>query len=125
VNASLPCTSPLGGGTIKGISKPGEIVWSHVFLESGKLKADAGRATVVDLNREEVERRWVAQRLKGLMNAVLYGVARESLMARHRLNHIQVAYGKDATSADKAMFAKPIAFGELGIDVYVCGSQIS
>jgi len=24
---------PLGGGTLKGISKPGEIVWSRVFVE--------------------------------------------------------------------------------------------
>ena len=34
----------LGGGTLKGISKPGEIVWSRVFVEGGKLKADIGRA---------------------------------------------------------------------------------
>ena len=36
----------LGGGTIKGISKPGEIVWSRVFIEDGKLKIDLGRAEV-------------------------------------------------------------------------------
>ena len=34
----------LGGGTLKGISKPGEIVWSRVFVDGGKLKADIGRA---------------------------------------------------------------------------------
>ena len=34
----------LGGGTLKGVSKPGEIVWSRVFIEDGKLKADLGRA---------------------------------------------------------------------------------
>jgi hypothetical protein len=39
----------LGGSTIKGISKPGEIVWSRVFIESGRLKMDLGRAAVVDL----------------------------------------------------------------------------
>ena len=32
----------LGGGTLKGISKPGEIVWSRVFVEDGELKADLG-----------------------------------------------------------------------------------
>ena len=39
----------LGGGTVKGISKPGEIVWSRVFVDGGKLKADLGRAKVVEL----------------------------------------------------------------------------
>jgi hypothetical protein len=32
----------LGGGTLKGVSKPGEIVWSRVFVEGGKLKMDLG-----------------------------------------------------------------------------------
>jgi hypothetical protein len=26
---------PLGGGTLKGVSKPGEIVWSRVFIMDG------------------------------------------------------------------------------------------
>ncbi len=30
----------LGGGTLRGISKPGEIVWSRVYVEGGKLKMD-------------------------------------------------------------------------------------
>ena len=33
---------PAGGGTVKGISKPGWIVWSRVFVEAGKLKFDTG-----------------------------------------------------------------------------------
>ena len=36
----------LGGGTLKGVSKPGEIVWSRVFVDGGKLKADLGLARV-------------------------------------------------------------------------------
>ena len=34
----------LGGGSLKGVSKPGEIVWSRVFVDDGKLKVDIGRA---------------------------------------------------------------------------------
>jgi hypothetical protein len=34
----------MGGGTVKGISKPGEIVWSRIFIDAGILKADIGRA---------------------------------------------------------------------------------
>ena len=39
----------LGGGTIKGISKPGHIVWSRVFIMNGKLHCDLGVAEVVEL----------------------------------------------------------------------------
>jgi hypothetical protein len=116
---------PLGGGTLKGVSKPGEIVWSRIFVESDRLKADIGRATVVEMPREEVERRWASTTPQWpMMNAVLHGVSRDQLMARHKSNHIQVAYGKDAASADVAMSAKAVAFRELGIEVYKCGCEI-
>ena len=116
---------PLGGGTLKGISKPGEIVWSRIFVESDRLKADLGRATVVELPREEVERRWAATTPQWpIMNAVLHGVSRDQLMARHKSNHIQVAYAKDAASADLALMAKAVAFRELGIEAYVCGCEV-
>ncbi|HEY7617759.1 MAG TPA: fucose isomerase, partial [Terriglobales bacterium] len=52
-----PMYFPLGGGTLKGISKPGEIVWSRIYVQDHRLKADLGRATVVELPRQEVERR--------------------------------------------------------------------
>jgi len=34
----------LGGGSLKGVSKPGEIVWSRICVDGSKLKADIGRA---------------------------------------------------------------------------------
>ena len=49
---------PLGGGSLKGVGKPGEIVWSRVFVEGGTLHADLGRGTVVTLPAAETERRW-------------------------------------------------------------------
>ncbi|MFZ0304419.1 MAG: fucose isomerase [Terracidiphilus sp.] len=117
-----PMYFPMGGGTLKGISKPGEIVWSRVFVEDNKLKADMGRATVVDLPRHEVERRWQTTTPQWpIMNAVLHGVTRDQLMGRHKSNHIQVAYGISAQSADEALMAKAVTFRELGVDVYLCG----
>ena len=50
----------LGGGTLKGICKPGEVVWSRVFVEGGKVHVDLGRATAIELPAEETERRWQA-----------------------------------------------------------------
>src|SRR5882724_2001982 len=117
-----PMYFPLGGGTLKGISKPGEIVWSRVFVEANQLKADLGRGSVVELPLAEVERRWALTTPQWpIMNAVLHGVDRNQLMARHKSNHIQVAYAENADSAERALLAKAVAFRELGIEANLCG----
>src|SRR5215469_873635 len=113
----------LGGGSLKGVSKPGEIVWSRIFVEQGRLKADLGRASVVELPKEEVERRWnITTPQWPIMNAVLSGVTRDQMMARHKANHIQVAYADNAQQAVKALEAKAACFQALGIDVFMCGA---
>ena len=53
-----PMFFPNGGGTLKGISKPGEIVWSRVFVMDGCLHVDMGRGSVVDLPEAEIRERW-------------------------------------------------------------------
>ena len=112
----------LGGGTIKGVSRPGEIVWSRVFLMDGRLHADLGRAHVVALPAAETERRWQSTTPQWpIMHAVLHGVSRDQMMARHRSNHIQVAYGRDAASADEALAAKAAMFDAMGLAVHLCG----
>jgi hypothetical protein len=114
----------LGGGTLKGISKPGEIVWSRIYVADGKLKMDLGRACVVALPRAETERRWNATTPQWpIMHAVTYGITRDQMMARHKANHIQVAYANSAEEADRAMLAKAAMAAALGIDVYVCGTR--
>ncbi len=119
-----PMYFPSGGGTIKGISKPGEIVWSRIYIEDWKLKADIGRGGVLELPREEVERRWeITTPQWPIMNAVTYGVSRDQLMARHKANHIQVAYAPDAEGANLALAAKAAMFRNLGIEVAVCGTN--
>ncbi|HUO33115.1 MAG TPA: hypothetical protein VMU80_28125, partial [Bryobacteraceae bacterium] len=110
----------LGGGSLKGVSKPGEIVWSRVFVDNGKLKADIGRAKVVELPQEETERRWqITTPQWPIMHAVMYGVTRDQLMARHKSNHVQVAYAPDAGSANLALATKAAMFREMGLDVSV------
>jgi hypothetical protein len=115
----------LGGGTIKGVSRPGEIVWSRVFIMDGALHADLGRGTVADLPQAETERRWQATTPQWpIMHAVLHGVTRDQMMARHKANHIQVAYGDDAASADLALQAKAAMFDALGVRVHLCGDVL-
>jgi hypothetical protein len=112
----------LGGGTIKGVSKPGEIVWSRVFIMDGGLHVDLGRGTAIELPLAETERRWAATTSQWpIMHAVLHGVTRDQMMARHRANHIQVAYGTDSASADEALATKAAMFDAMGVRVHLCG----
>ncbi len=114
----------LGGGTVRGIAKPGEIVWSRIFVEAGKLKMDLGRAKVITLPQAETERRWKETTVQWpIMHAVTYGVSRDQMMARHKANHIQVAYAHSAKEADLALYAKAALAAELGLEVSVCGTK--
>jgi hypothetical protein len=114
----------LGGGTLKGISRPGEIVWSRIFIEDAKLKMDLGRAWVAQLPEEETQRRWDATTPHWpIMHAVTYGVTRDQMMARHKANHIQVAYANSAEEADRVLLAKAALADTLGIEVAVCGTR--
>lgn len=113
---------PKGGGSIKGESKPGEIVWSRVYIQDGALHADIGRGTVVALPPEEMQFRWQSTTPQWpIMSAMLHGVSRDQLMGRHKANHIQVVYAPSAELADKALAAKVAMFAEMGIAVHLCG----
>ena len=56
-----------------------------------------------------------------IMHAVLHGVGRDQLMARHRANHVNVVYAPDTETADKGLLAKAAMFAELGVHVHLCG----
>jgi hypothetical protein len=115
---------PNGGSTLRGIGKPGEIVWSRIYVEDESLHMDIGRGGVVALPSEETERRWQATTLQWpIMHAVTYGVSRDQLMAKHQANHIQVAYAETATAADDCLFIKAAFARALGMKVNICGSR--
>ena len=117
-----PMYFPLGGGSLKGDSKPGEIVWSRVYVKTDGLHVDIGRGTVVALPDEETQRRWDATTPAWpIMSAVLHGVSRDQFMAQHKANHIQVVYAPSAGTADKALAGKAAMFNELGLAVHICG----
>ncbi|MEO7718898.1 MAG: hypothetical protein ABIY70_22085 [Capsulimonas sp.] len=112
----------LGGGTVKEISKPGDIVWNRIYVEDNALKCDLGLGEVVELPKEETDGRWNLTTLQWpIMHAVLQGVTRDQMMAQHKANHIQVAYTPDADAARKALYAKAAALQELGVAVTLCG----
>lgn len=117
-----PMYFPLGGGTLKGVCRPGEIVWSRIFVEDQQLHADLGRASVLELPEAETARRWRETTSQWpIMHAVLHGIHRDQFMARHRANHLNVAYAPSAELANRALAAKAAMLAELGIRVHLCG----
>jgi hypothetical protein len=114
----------LGGGTLRGVARPGEIVWSRIYVDGGRLAMDLGRAKVVALPTAETERRWRETTYQWpIMHAVLHGVSRDQMMARHKANHVQVAYAHSAKEADLALYTKAHLAAELGLKVSLCGTN--
>ena len=117
-----PVFFPAGGSTINGVSKPGEIVWSRVYVAEGVLNIDIGRASVVELAAAETQRRKDATNPEWpIAHVVLHGVTRDQFMARHKANHAQVVYAPDAQTADRALTAKAAMFAALGVRVHLIG----
>jgi len=113
----------LGGGTIKGVSKPGHIVWSRVFIMNARLHCDLGVAEVVSLPEKETERRWRETTPQWpIMHAVLDGITRDQMMARHKSNHLQVVYAPNRKQAHRACRIKATTLAALGLEVHLCGN---
>ncbi len=117
-----PMCFPKGGSTLKGVSRPGEIVWSRIYVQGDALHMDIGRGGVVRLSEGETQRRWAATTSQWpIMHAILYGVTRDQLMAKHQANHIQVAYAPSAELALRALVRKASMAQAMGMRVNICG----
>jgi len=115
---------PKGGGTLKGVGKCGEVVWSRNYIdEKGDLCMDLGRGGICGLPEAETQ-----DRLKKttpqwpIKHLIRYGVSRNQFMAKHKSNHETILYADDAESANQAMLAKAAMADELGMKVFICGS---
>ena len=77
----------------------------------------------MSLPAAETERRWQQTTTQWpIVHAVFNGVSQNQFMARHRANHVNVAYAPNAEMADKALATKAAMFAELGIAVHLCGN---
>ncbi len=117
-----PVFFPAGGSTINGVSKPGDVVISRVFIADGILQADLLRGTVVELPAAETERRKQATNPEWpIAHVVLHDITRDQFMARHKANHAQLVYAPDADTADKALVAKAAMLDRVGVKVNLVG----
>lgn len=97
-------------------------MWSRVFVENRELHVDIGRARAIELPEEETRRRWCLTTPQWpIMHVILQGIHRDQFMARHRSNHVSVAYAPTALEADLVLAAKASMFSALGIHVHLCG----
>ena len=114
----------LGGGTLRGVGKAGEVVWSRVYVQGGELHADLGLGRVLELPDEEVHRRSQATTPQWpVVNMVFQGVGRDQMMAKHQANHVSVAYAPDAASVTRALHVKAAMLASLGLRVNICGTD--
>lgn len=117
-----PVFFPAGGATLNGVSRPGEVVLSRVFIADGVLQADLFRASVVELPAEETRRRKEATNPEWpIAHVVLHGITRDQFMARHKANHAQLVYAPDAATADAALLAKAVMLSAMGVRVNLTG----
>ena len=120
-----PMYFPMGGGTLKGIGRPGNVVWSRIFVEGGAIHMDLGLAEIITLPAAETEARWRETTYQWpMVSAVTEGVSRDQFMARHRANHVSIAYAGSRDEAAKALALKAAMAEELGIAVHLCGVTI-
>lgn len=111
-----------GGGTLRGVSRPGKIVWSRVYIEDNELWCDIGTGRCVELADADVERLWkLTDPQWPVMHGVLDGVSRDQMMAKHKANHIQVVYVDGDYDVRKAAEIKAATLENLGIKVNFCG----
>lgn len=111
-----------GGGTLCGVSRPGKIVWSRVYIENDELWCDIGTGRAVELPEEETQRRReMTDPQWPIMHGVLDGVNRDQMMAKHKANHIQVVYVDGDFDLRRAAEIKAATLENLGIKVNLCG----
>ena len=114
----------LGGWTVRGVAKAGSLVWLRIYVAQGHLKMDIGLGRAVELSKEETRRRSDATTPQWpIMHAVFEGTSRDQMMARHKANHVQVAYARSPDDALVAAQTKACLAAELGIEVHWCGAE--
>lgn len=119
-----PMYFPKGGSTLAGVARPGEIIWSRIYVADNALHMDIGRGQAISLPEEETRRRLEATTsVWPIMHGVTYGVSRDEMMAKHQANHVQVVYARDANSADRALLARAAFASSLGMTVRICGTK--
>ena len=94
-SGSRRCISVSAAGRSRASASPARSSGRRIFVEDGRLKMDLGRAQSSNCRRRKPSAAGSATTPQWpIMHAVTYGVSRDQMMARHKSNHIQVAYAR-------------------------------
>lgn len=114
-----------GGSTISGQCKAGDFIWARAHYEDTDVHIHIGTGTAFELPKEEYQRRLNATTsVWPLMNVVLDGVDRDSLMAGHQSNHITIAYVPEGSKQDIATALVCMGL-TLGMKVKLAGIKLN
>ena len=113
----------LGGGTVKAFPSPGTSSGAVCSSWTASCTATWAWPRSSSCRRRRPQRRWRETTPQWpIMHAVLDGVTRDQMMARHKANHIQVVYAPSAKQAHRACRIKAAMLAELGLEVHLCGN---
>ena len=113
----------LGGGTLKGVSKPGHIVWSRVYVAERETtcghRNSQSRVLARGRNRSTLERNHapVADHARGLRRCD----SRPDDGSTSIESHPGRLYAQRGRSTPRAARIKAAALSELGLEVCLCG----
>ncbi len=120
--ARTRCTSRWAARPSRACASPARSSGAGCSCRAATCTSTWAGPSAVSLPDEETERRSQATTPAWpIMHAVFHGVSRDQFMARHKANHLNVAYAPDAETADKALVAKAALFHELGAKVHLSG----
>jgi L-fucose isomerase-like protein len=113
---------PKGGGTLKGVGKPGEVVVSRVYIDkNGKLSINLMRGGICGLPEKETRDRWQKTTPQWpIKHLIRYGISRDNMIL-HPSNHETILYARSAEIANQLLFAKAAMADYLGLKVYIWG----
>jgi hypothetical protein len=113
---------PLGGSTLAGEGKSGEVVISRVYKnENGEMCMNLMGGGVVELPDAERQNRLdLTTKQWPIKSMIRYGVSRDQMLL-HPSNHETILYASSAEKANELMFAKAQMAHELGMKVYIWG----
>ncbi len=86
----------------------------HADIGLGQRRIPPGKGDSPSL--EETTYEWP------IVNTIFNGIRRDAFMARHRANHVSIAYAPDTETTRKALLLKGQMLHELGVTVHLCGT---
>jgi hypothetical protein len=93
----------------------GHPVGEHGFIDSQRAGIEVFKQLPPEAPLVVVEAVWQYSRH--------VGITRDQFMARHKANHLQVAYAPDDDTAERALQTKAAMFAALGLRVHLCGES--